>query len=155
MSVGVRIHAEGALAGIREARQAARTQVPRGVFRSGAYARTVVRAAASTGTHPPGGNHLPGTGPGPNVATGDYRRGISQTNHEAGGLAVSDVGTNAVQAARLEYGFIGRDSAGRYFRQPPYPHWEPSAPAVEEFADQQMDAVQDAIAAAFGGTGGS
>lgn len=154
MSVGVRIHAQGALDGIREAQQAAQAEISRAVFRSGAYARTVVRANASSGTHPPGRPHIPGTGPGPNVATGDYRSGISQTNHQAVGEATSEVGTTAVQAARLEYGFVGRDSAGRYFQQRPFPHWEPATPVVEQFASTEMDKAQDAIARAFGGSGG-
>lgn len=154
MSVGVRLHAEGLRASIAAARRAARTEVPKAVARSGAYAVTVVRANASTGTHQPGRPHISGTGPGPNVATGDYRRSVTSTNHEAPGLAISDVSTAAVQALRLEHGFIGRDSAGRYYRQQPYPHFEPATPQVEAFANQQMDHAHDAITAAFGSTSG-
>jgi hypothetical protein len=150
MAVGVRLHAEGALDGIRAARRALRTEVPKATTRSGAFTRTAVRANASSGTHRPGRPHIPGTGPGPNVATGDYRRGISQTNHEAPGLAISETGTDAVQAARLERGFVGQDSLGRHYMQPAYPHWEPAAPIVEEFADQQMDSAADKVAAALG-----
>lgn len=154
MTIGVRIHADGARASIKQARRAARTEISKAIARSGAYAVTVVRANASTGTHQPGRPHIPGTGPGPNVATGDYRRSATSTNHEAPGLAISDVSTAAVQAARLEFGFVGRDSDGRYFQQRPYPHFEPATPQIEAFANQQMDHTHDAITAAFGSTSG-
>lgn len=154
MSVGVRLDADGVTASIKAARRAARAEIPKAVARTGAYARTVVRANASTGTHRPGRPHIEGTGPGPNVATGDYRRSISQTDHADPGVAVSEVSTAAVQAARLELGFVGRDSAGRYYMQQPFPHFEPATPVVERFAEQQMDRAADAISAAFGSTSG-
>lgn len=105
------------------------------VFRAGARLRTQVRANASTGSHIPGDPHIPGTGPGPNVATGDYRGSITlETARDATG-PVAHVTSNAPQAFRLEYGFNGTDSLGRSYRQPPYPHWRPAAEKVEETLD--------------------
>jgi hypothetical protein len=151
VSAGVRIDATGALAGIRAARTALHAGVPSATFRAGALTQTTVRANASTGTHAPGRGHLDGTGPGPNAATGDYRRSITVTNAAVLGEAISDVDTAAVQAARLEFGFIGRDSLGRNFRQPAYPHWAPAEPVVTKYADQEMNRVDDAVHAALGG----
>lgn len=65
--------------------------------------------------------------PGPRVITGNYRR--SWTSTFAGG--VGTVGTNAPQARRLEYGFVGPDSLGRMFNQPPYPHVGPAVTVIE------------------------
>lgn len=96
-----------------------RDETARLVYRTGARTRTQVRANASGR-------------PGPRVQTGDYRRSISQTNGADGPVPVSAVFTTSPQGARLEYGFNGTDSAGRSFRQPPYPHWRPAAEKIEE-----------------------
>lgn len=72
--------------------------------------------------------------PGPRVITGDYRRSITATRGAAGmggALGAWTVGTNAPQGPRLEYGFVGRDRAGRQFSQAPFPHFGPAVPAVE------------------------
>lgn len=95
------------------------------VYRTGAMYRTRVRAHASGR-------------PGPRVITGDYRRSISQTNTKQGSVAVALVHTNRPQAARLEYGFVGRDVLGRYYNQPPYPHWAPAAKGMQESLEAQI-----------------
>lgn len=59
--------------------------------------------------------------------TGDYIRSWSHETRPIPGGAEADVGTNAVQGPRLEYGFAGTDAAGRTYHQPPYPHLRPSA----------------------------
>lgn len=43
-----------------------------------------------------------------------------------GGQVTAEVYSDAPQARRLEYGFVGIDSIGRYYRQPPFPHVEPA-----------------------------
>ena len=89
-------------------------------------------------------------GPGPNVATGDYRRSWHVSRVPVEGAAVlerwASVETNQVQAARLEYGFVGRDSLGRRYRQPAYPHMRPAADEVEPMFFQWAD---DAVVAAL------
>jgi hypothetical protein len=149
VTIAVEVDADAVLAGIRHARSMTRS-IPSAIHRVGAFTQTTVRAAASTGTHPPGRGHIPGTGPGPNVGTGDYRRGITLTTEEGDGEAAAEVSTAAVQAMRLEHGFIGRDSAGRMFRQPPFPHWGPAEPIVTAFADKQLDGIADQIQEALG-----
>lgn len=74
----------------------------------------------------------PRTGPpGPRIQTGDYVRSISlDMGLEAGGPTAT-VGTNKPQGRRLEFGFVGIDSIGRHYNQPPYPHFRP---ALEEVA---------------------
>lgn len=83
--------------------------------------------------------------PGPNAPTGDYRRtwGI---HFGLGGSVV--VGTNAVQARRLEYGFFGEDSLGRNYRQRPYPH---AAPAFREIRQPYQLALMHAARKAVQG----
>lgn len=89
--------------------------------------RTDIIRNASTGHHPPGKPHIPGTGPGPNVATGDYIRSWvpPQISVTPAGV-IGETGTNEPQARRLEYGFSGADSLGRVYDQPPYPHVFPA-----------------------------
>jgi hypothetical protein len=79
--------------------------------------------------------------PGPRIVTGNYNRSITRTVTPIAGGAEGEVGTNAVQAARLEYGFHGRDSLGRLYDQPPYPHFRPAADEIEA-------AFAEAVAAA-------
>jgi hypothetical protein len=69
--------------------------------------------------------------PGPNVITGDYRRSWTHEVHVSGGVVSGTVGTNKPQGRRLEYGYIGPDSLGRIFDQPPYPHLGPAVHALE------------------------
>lgn len=90
-----------------------------------ALALARVKANAATGTHRPGEPHIPGTGPGPNRATGDYTRTMhKRTTHRADSVT-SEIGTNAAQARRLEFGYYGTDSLGRTYHQDPFPHWQP------------------------------
>lgn len=82
--------------------------------------------------------------PGPRVITGDYRRSIHRDVRLTPGGAEVDVGTNAPQGARLEYGFHGTDSLGRSFDQPPRPHFRPAADSIEAAF---VAAVEQAVAA--------
>jgi hypothetical protein len=73
--------------------------------------------------------------PGPRAITGNYRRWIN-SRVSIGKLIVGTVGTNAPQGNRLEYGFVGTDSLGRVYDQPPYQHFGPAALVTSpEFAD--------------------
>lgn len=64
--------------------------------------------------------------PGPRIQTGDYVRSISLNMGREAGSPVAVVGTNKPQGRRLEYGFVGPDSLGRVYNQPPYPHFRPA-----------------------------
>lgn len=104
---------------------------------------TRVKANASTGHHRPGAPHIPGTGPGPNVATGDYRRSIHpEFVHSVVGH-YAFVGTNAVQGRRLELGFTGVDSEGRYYDQPPFEHFGPAVTVIEPQFLGALEGVAD------------
>lgn len=99
------------------------------------------RANASTAHHAPGEPHTPGTGPGPNVATGDYVRSWSVEFTSIGPTFVAVVGTASPQGARLEYGFYDMtDALGRHFFQVPYPHL---GPAFDWVLPQFMTAMSD------------
>ena len=83
--------------------------------------------------------------PGPNAPTGDYRGSwrVEEVD-EADPTAVSrSAGTDRVQANRLEYGFVGTDSAGRTYDQPPYPHMGPAADVIEPLFEAAMWKVVD------------
>lgn len=67
--------------------------------------------------------------PGPNVITGNYRGSWNSRTAVDGGTIRGQVGTNAPQGRRLEYGFVGADALGRVYNQPPYPH---AGPAFQE-----------------------
>jgi hypothetical protein len=81
--------------------------------------------------------------PGPNAPTGDYRGSWSPPMPvEAGPASFAlSVGTDRPQAARLEYGFVGTDSLGRTFDQPPYPHMGPAVDVIEPVFHAAMDAA--------------
>ncbi|MFI7096842.1 hypothetical protein [Streptomyces lydicus] len=68
--------------------------------------------------------------PGPNVITGAYRNSWQiETRHLPYG-AQCTIGTEAPQGRRLEFGFVGADSLGRIYNQPPFPHVQPALPAM-------------------------
>lgn len=70
--------------------------------------------------------------PGPNIITGSYHD--SWFTAVGGNEAV--LSNRQVQALRLEFGFVGVDSLGRHYNQPPYAHL---GPAVEEFRPRFED----------------
>lgn len=80
--------------------------------------------------------------PGPNAETGDYRRSIA-------GVVVAEpegltgyAGTNRPQGRRLEGGFYQMtDRLGRYFEQPPYPHFGPALDETEPGFVSDMAAI--------------
>lgn len=83
--------------------------------------------------------------PGPNAPTGDYRRTIDHRVVDTINLVVGYVGTNAVQGRRLETGFTGTDSLGRYYDQPPYPHFGPATDETEPLFRADLErAIQEA-----------
>lgn len=82
--------------------------------------------------------------PGPNAPTGDYRRSWTRRKVRNG----FSVGTNRPQARRLEYGFVGRDSLGRMYNQPPYPH---VGPAVDLIGPVYLARMEEVVAAVVRG----
>ena len=60
--------------------------------------------------------------PGPQVVTGAYRASISKRNEGKTWYVYTD----APQAARREFGFVGTDSLGRHYHQGAFPHWRPA-----------------------------
>ena len=118
--------------------------VRRVVNNTAAALLTQIRVNASTGYHRRGLPHIAGTGPGPNVATGDYRRSWNiRTGTSLAGAPEALVSTNAPQAARLELGFVGADSLGRVFNQPPYPHVRPAVEQLRPGFIADVQAVVD------------
>lgn len=88
--------------------------------------------------------------PGPNTPTGDYRRSIHMQTSEGllgltpGGFVVA-VGTNKPQGRRLEFGFVGRDSLGRVYNQPPYPHFGPALDEISGPLEQALGRLVELV----------
>ncbi len=83
--------------------------------------------------------------PGPNAPTGDYRRSWGTGYIDGPGVYSGVVGTNAVQGRRLELGFVGTDSLGRDYDQPPYPHAGPAVQEIEPGFVADLRAIVEAI----------
>lgn len=69
--------------------------------------------------------------PGPNIVTGSYRASWQVRTRGGGSSTTAEVGTNAVQGRRLEFGFNGADSLGRVYSQPPFPHARPAFDEIQ------------------------
>lgn len=81
--------------------------------------------------------------PGPNVITGAYRNSI-RVRYEtdmATGTSAAIVGSEAPQAARLEFGFKGFDSLGRYYDQKPLPHYSRALADMERIYPASVEKV--------------
>jgi hypothetical protein len=82
--------------------------------------------------------------PGPNAPTGDYRGSWGVEDIDAGPAAVAkSSGTDRAQANRLEYGFVGADSLGRTYNQPPYAHHGPAVDVIEPLFYAAMQQIAD------------
>ncbi len=79
----------------------------------------------------------------PRLQTGNYNRSINKRTTTSAGRVTVTVGTNAVQGARLEYGF---DAPGQ--RTLPHPHFRP---ALAEIAPVFEAAVRAAVETATRG----
>lgn len=70
--------------------------------------------------------------PGPNVITGDYRNSWRPTpTRRLPYGAQCTIATGKPQGRRLEFGFVGPDSLGRVYNQPPFPHVQPALPFIQ------------------------
>lgn len=76
--------------------------------------------------------------PGPNVITGRYRASWRAVTARIPYGAECTIGTDAPQGRRLEFGFVGPDSLGRVYNQPPFPHVQPALAFIEDTLHQQM-----------------
>lgn len=82
---------------------------------------------------------LPRSGPpGPRIITGDYNRSITMAMTSLLGSPTAEIGTDRPQGPRLEFGFHGEDSLGRYYEQPPYPHF---GPGLDDVGDGFVAAI--------------
>lgn len=85
--------------------------------------------------------------PGPNVITGAYRNSWQTQNHRLPYGASCTLGTDLPYGRRLEFGFVGTDSIGRSYNQPPFPHVQPALPFIEQTLRMQMRAALTEILA--------
>lgn len=77
--------------------------------------------------------------PGPNVISGDYRDSWQPApirRFPYGALCT--IGTDLPYGRRLEFGFTGTDSLGRYYEQKPFPHVQPALPFIGQTLMAQM-----------------
>ncbi|MET8585743.1 HK97 gp10 family phage protein [Streptomyces collinus] len=76
--------------------------------------------------------------PGPNVVTGAYRSSWRAETRALKYGATCTIGTSLPYGRRLEFGFTGTDSIGRYYDQPPFPHVQPALGFIEQTLMAQM-----------------
>ncbi|MFJ2780288.1 HK97 gp10 family phage protein [Kitasatospora sp. NPDC087315] len=77
--------------------------------------------------------------PGPNAITGRYRESWTvEVAPGTGGFAEATIGTAEPYGRRLEFGFVGVDSLGRHYNQPPFPHVAPAMSAFGQQVDEQL-----------------
>lgn len=81
--------------------------------------------------------------PGPNVITGQYRNSWEVVARSLPHGAQCTIGTNAPQGRRLEFGFVGPDSLGRIYNQPPFAH---VGPAIDYIGSMLLMEMRYAIA---------
>lgn len=81
--------------------------------------------------------------PGPNRVTGDYVNSFYYEVVDDVETASVYAGTDEPYAMRLEYGFVGIDSLGRDYHQPPFPHWGPAADIVEPMYEESLIQMTD------------
>lgn len=83
--------------------------------------------------------------PGPEDATGDYVSSwtVEPLPSEDPTKVSFSAGTDAPQAHRLEFGFVGEDSLGRHYDAPPYPHMGPAKDMVEPLFMAAMEKVAE------------
>lgn len=83
--------------------------------------------------------------PGPNVITGDYRNSWQVENRRLPYGAQCTIGTDRPQGRRLEFGFVGADSLGRVYNQPPFPHVQPSLSLITSTLRSAMRSAAEEI----------
>jgi len=76
--------------------------------------------------------------PGPRNRSGDYRRSIVSDTQVQGSTVLGQIGTNSPQGRRLEFGFVGADSLGRNYNQPPFPHFMPAVPEITADVENEI-----------------
>ncbi|WP_327123006.1 HK97 gp10 family phage protein [Streptomyces sp. NBC_01727] len=81
--------------------------------------------------------------PGPNAPTGDCRRSWTREVHVTGEAVTAIVGTAKPQGRRLEFGFVGPDSLGRVYNQPPYAHVGPAVETISPLFTAAIGRIAD------------
>lgn len=123
----------GVARGLTDAALFLGTELPRGLHGLGEQLEGAVK------------RHAQGR-PGPQRVTGAYVSSIGMQAHQAGVHYEVEVGTNAPEGRRLEYGFHKQDKLGRSFHQPPFPHWRPALaetmPAANALFERLLSGVQ-------------
>lgn len=86
-----------------------------------------------------------GTRPGPHIITGRLYNSL-RVRTDGRRVLVYPSGTTAPYARRIELGFVGADSLGRVYNQPPYPYF---APGVRRAAHDMGRTARSGWAAAI------
>jgi hypothetical protein len=93
----------------------------KGVSQAALKVEELARRNANTGNHPPGQGHIPGTGPGPNVVTGNLVSKIVAERPVKGFRGYSaDINSSAIYARAVEQG------SPRWKSGVKYPYLEPA-----------------------------
>jgi hypothetical protein len=118
----------------------ARLQARGLVRRHGQLLLTAIKRNASAPRSSPPGSQ-------PRLQTGDYVRSWNLAMSGNASVSVATAGTAKPQARRLEFGFVGEDSRGRHYADPPRPH---AGPALDVIAPAFGSALADLAARSLG-----
>lgn len=80
--------------------------------------------------------------PGPRAITGHHRRSITSKTTVTPAAVEAIIGPTSPQGRRLELGFVGVDSAGRHYHQPPFPYLQP---AMDKYAEQFIKEMESLV----------
>lgn len=98
------------------------TAAMQATWQSAAKVEEIAKQNANTGAHAPGKGHIPGTGPGPNIITGNLVSKIVAHRPVKGFNGyVAEVGSSAEYARAVEQG------SSRWKSGVKYPYMEPAA----------------------------
>lgn len=81
--------------------------------------------------------------PGPRAVTGDYRRSWHAWYTFGHNMVIGYAGTAKPQGPRLEHGYVGTDSLGRSYSQPPFEH---AVPALNGIGPDYLRALNHGVA---------
>lgn len=75
---------------------------------------------------------------------GDYRKSFEMvTTKKTPARCEVQIGTDRPQARRLEFGFVGRDTLGRFYNQAPRPHIRPAFDENVQNAQNELRAAME------------
>lgn len=116
---------EEVLRGLEKTNDKVKEAVKYAIGMAGLAVERQAKKNASTGVHKRGLGHIPGTGPGPNVVTGNLRRSIKTQVVGFGNSYAAEISAGAIYARAVEKGLPEWNGVK-------YPYLEPAARTLSD-----------------------